>query len=507
MNANRKKLHENALVRRVNAHLVPKLVFAFKDILHAKFNIDVDECCARYLVIALVSTALAAIPLFLARVSLPLLAIIAFGTFFLVHRLALSSITGIIQKNATSIEKFIPLLKLELKFLLTVFPRDVDILRIFIELLSSIDDPRMSKEFKEARLDMMLGSLPEDILSRVRTFSTEFNTFMTTCSNVDNIQRYCDEREDFSEYKVFMRTLESRIVILVAEGIFFPIAAVFLFMFQSLPVPLIIAFVAIHVVLLRLVARWLLKKRFSLIVYQEILIADKDTDIDKFLEFLEILARLLRRNSPEVAIARLLDEASSAVLQHLHVERNFLEALSFDEFLDNIVVHARSNLVRMIIGLVQQLRAYASDQFGTLLQSMIDELKEQKKLDKEKSEILKGERFKIYVLIACLPLILAILTGILPFLMVGEDIDVADPATNPMLMYFHSLTLVDWVYFLAFNLAFNYATAYYLTRISGIFTNHKFAIISTVIFLGMLFLVFGALSNGAIFDFGHIIPE
>jgi len=354
---------------------------------------------------------------------------------------------------------------------------------------------------------MMLGSLPEDILSRVRTFSTDFNTFMTTCSNVDNIQRYCDEREDFSEYKVFMRTLESRIVILVAEGIFFPIAAVFLFMFQSLPVPLIIAFVAIHVVLLRLVARWLLKKRFSLIVYQEILIADKDTDIDKFLEFLEILARLLRRNSPEVAIARLLDEASSAVLQHLHVERNFLEALSFDEFLDNIVVHARSNLVRMIIGLVQQLRAYASDQFGTLLQSMIDELKEQKKLDKEKSEILKGERFKIYVLIACLPLILAILTGILPFLMVGEDIDVADPATNPMLMYFHSLTLVDWVYFLAFNLAFNYATAYYLTRISGIFTNHKFAIISTVIFLGMLFLVFGALSNGAIFDFGHIIPE
>nr|MDO8111213.1 hypothetical protein [Candidatus Sigynarchaeota archaeon] len=261
-------------------------------------------------------------------------------------------------------------------------------------------------------------------------------------------------------------------------------------------------FVAIHVVLLRFVARWLLKKRFSLIVYQEILIADKDTDIDTFLEFLEILARLLRRNSPEVAIARLLDEASSQVLKHLHVERNFLEALSFDEFLDNIVVHARSNLVRMIIGLVQQLRAYASDQFGTLLQAMIDELKEQKKLDKEKSEILKGERFKIYVLLVCLPLILAILTGILPFLMAGEDIE----TTNPMLSYFHSLTLVDWVYFLAFNLAFNYTTAYYLTRISGIFTNHKFAVISTVIFLGMLFLVFGALSNGAIFDFGQVLP-
>nr|MDO8113631.1 hypothetical protein [Candidatus Sigynarchaeota archaeon] len=161
MNANYKKLRENVLVRRVNARLVPKPIFAFKDILLARFGIDVDECCAKYLVIALVSTTLAAIPLFLARVSLPLLAIIAFGTFFLVHRLALSSITSIIQKNATSIEKFIPLLKLELKFLLTIFPRDVDILRIFIELLSSIDDPRMSKEFKEARLDMMLGSLPE----------------------------------------------------------------------------------------------------------------------------------------------------------------------------------------------------------------------------------------------------------------------------------------------------------------------------------------------------------
>ncbi|MFX0100647.1 MAG: hypothetical protein ACFFCS_13820 [Candidatus Hodarchaeota archaeon] len=413
---------------------------------------------------------------------------------------------GRIRKHGIEIEKQLPLLKLELKFLHNILSPELDILIIFIEILANFNEGTLSEEFKKLNNQIMMAeSLPEEALENFRSFSLKFNDFIKKCSKVENIPRLCRDRENYSEFKVFLKTLESRLVILMAAGIFLPIIFMLVFLFHLIPSLLFSVAVLSHWLLLKVASNWLLKKRFALMYQQEILTMDKHTKIKLFIEFLETLARLLNDNSPEVAIHELLEELSKEVLEYMGMTKEVVYTSSFEIFFQKILSNSKSDVISLITALILRLELYSGENFGDLINDIVDELKTQERLDKEKMETLKGERFRINILLIFTPIIFSIMTGVLPYLALPSFTQSGSMdgyvAMEQMIGTFSG---IDLLLFLIYNVLFNYITTYYLTKSSGVVGNHKYALVTTAIFFLLFSIIFNSVTSINVYDFDSL---
>lgn len=507
MNSNYKSnLKNNPVLKRINHSFLPKEIIEFNDLIKKRFSIDINLYFAKYLVLGLIFTGICSISFYFLKVALYYNIIFSLVVFFIIYYSRISLLRNRIRKLGIEIEKQLPLLKLELKFLQKILPPEIDILIIFIEIIANFNEGVLSEEFKRLNNEVMMAeSLPEEALQNLRTFSVKFNNFIKKCSYIENIPRICSERENYSEFKVFLKTLESRLVILMAAGIFLPIIFMLVFLFSLIPSLLFSVAVFSHWLLLKVASNWLLKKRFALIYQQEILTIDKHTKINIFINFLENLARLLEDNSPEVAIHDLLEELNKETLDYMGVAKDIIYINSFQMFFHKILTNSKSDVIRLISSLILRLELYSGEDFGGLINDIIDELKVQERLDREKMETLKGERFRINILLIFSPIIFSIMTGVLPYLALPSF-----PQSSSMLEYasmdqfMGSFSGLDLILFFFYNVLFNYITTYYLTKSSGVSGNHKYAILTTLIFLLLFSIIFNSVTSINLYDFNSL---
>jgi hypothetical protein len=405
--------------------------------------------------------------------------------FFLTYYLRIIVLKDRLKKHSIALERALPLLKLEIKFLLKIADNEYDIQKIFVQSLQYISPAENGSQFYALVKMMILGMPVEKILSEFESPSRKLNGFIRGCSDVKALPFLGDDLETFSKYKVFLKTLESRMVILVAEAIFLPILASLIFAFQNVDVGVHVVFIAVHIVILKYLARFLLNEEFSMLYFVGLFPDQSKRMLDDFVSFLILLGENLKYHSPEKALALSFARMSRG-LRHLlginHLENAW--ATNFHETMEGLSTAAGSSVISLIFNLINRFKDYASVDLARFIVDIAVELKRQKEIEEEKINTIHAERFKVRILVVCLTLILSILSVLFPLLARGTRGSVIDA--------FSSLSgggTLPASIFVMINLFYNYTSCFYLLKITGIQSAHRYTII--VSFLFVVIYIFG----------------
>nr|MDO8085746.1 hypothetical protein [Candidatus Sigynarchaeum springense] len=406
--------------------------------------------------------------------------------FILVYYLNIIALKGRLRKQRVALMRVLTLLRLIINFLLKISGKDYDIVKMFIYSLQYISPEENGPQFNTLVKKMVLGEPVEKILSEFESPSRELNEFIHACSDVNSFPYLARELETFSQYKVFLKTLESRMVIIVAEAIFLPILASFIFAFQSIDVVVHLAFAGVHLFILNYLARFLINKDFSLLYFVGLLPDQSKQMLDDFISFLIVLGRYLRDHCLEKALMLSLNCTSRKFLQFFGIN-NWANAwiANFHEKMLAMSNDAKSGIISLIFGLISKFRDYASIDLAQFIVDIAVELKRQKEIEEEKINIINAERFKVRILVSCLTLILSILSILFPLLASGIYNNLFDPLS----LLSGKAPLYVFV-FVIINLFYEYTSCFYLIKITGIPSAHKYAIIASLLFIAIYLLGF-----------------
>ncbi len=406
--------------------------------------------------------------------------------FFLTYYLRIIVLKDRLKKHCIALERTLPLLRLEIKFLLKIADNEFDIQKLFVHSLQYISPAENSSQFNVLVKDMILGMPVEKILSEFESPSRKLNDFIHNCSDVKALPFLGSDLETFSQYKVFLKTLESRMVIVVAEAIFLPILASLVFAFQSVDIGVHVVFIVIHVVILKCLSRFLLSEEFSMLYIVGLFPGQSKRMLDDLVSFLILLGENLKYHSPERALALSFARMSGGMMHMLGINtRENSWATSFHDKMHELSTAASTGVMSLTFNLINKFKDYAGVDLARFIVDIAIELKRQKEIEEEKINIINAERFKVRILVVCLTLILSILSVLFPLLARGTRDGVLD--TFPNLS--GGGTLPAFV-FVMINLFYNYTSCFYLIKITGIPYAHRYAIIVSFLFVIIYLLGF-----------------
>jgi hypothetical protein len=413
----------------------------------------------------------------------PILAVVlGVAFFFLVYMGYLIRLKNALRKSCIELERLIPVLRLEIKFLLKIVDKEHDIQKVFLEILQDLTVGRFQQIIKQLSYKVVLGNPVEKMLMNFDSPSKKLNEFMFECSDPRALPFMGKEIEPFMEYKVFIKTIESRLVILIAEGIFLPILASMIFIFQRLDLGLHIFLVIIHFIILKYASKILLDKQFSLLYMSESFLGSHKDVIDPFISFLFVLGKNLKDHAPEKALILTIIQATREISVFTNQEtwKNAL-MLNFFQKMQEITTETKSSIIRLVSSVIFKSKAFLGKDLGGLILDIAVELKREREIAAEKHNIINAERFKVKILVICLSVILSIITALFPYMIFGGEGSISGLITpNSGDVSFKMLV------FILLNVSYNYISCFYLVKITGIHQSHGYAILATCLFLFIL---------------------
>lgn len=408
-----------------------------------------------------------------------LIIIVGFVPFVISYYIPVLVMKNHVIKRRANLERVIPLLKLIIKFLWNIADNEHDVQKIFLDTLRHISLDGSGSQFNSLVHKMILGMPIKQILAGFDSPSQKLNTFLQNCSDIQALSFLVKDHDTYSQYKVFLKTLESRMVILVAEAIFLPILVALVFTFQNTDPTLHVFFIIIHVVILKFLSRFLLNTEFSLLYSVGLFQGKLNHVFDEFLSFLFYLGHEFQYHPPEMALKLSLARGSSGLLDLLGVRVR--ERTQMVDFHDAIVIlsnETSSSVIRVIFILVDKLARYAGVDLARLIIDIALELKNQKEIEEEKINIINAERFKVKILVVCLTLILSIISSLFPLLahgVVGSDL------VQFSIGFSYQLDLST--VFIMINLFYNSTSCYYLMKFTRFPSVHKYVAIISFLFI------------------------
>ncbi|MFX0100360.1 MAG: hypothetical protein ACFFCS_12330 [Candidatus Hodarchaeota archaeon] len=218
-----------------------------------------------------------------------------------------------------------------------------------------------------------------------------------------------------------------------------------------------------------------------MIYYEDIFSGKDKNDIRFFIQFLDALSKNLKINSPEVTVIKVLEELKDDILERLRISREKKFKLkNFDDFLVEIYNNTEIDLVRLLLGILIKLGKFSSEDYSKMISDISQELKFQQHLEREKKNILDGEKFKIKIIIFCLPFILSILTALLPLFILNNKYEIS--MENAFLSADFTRNF-NHILFFMMNFIYVFISTYYLTKVAGILFNYRYCLISAFIFV------------------------
>lgn len=390
------------------------------------------------------------------------------------------------------LESFIPLLKMQLGFLQTCLPDERDLDLLFLRSMTRLGRWSHHAMLKSLQVKLAIIGPGDDVLEGFKTPSKIFDDFLRKCLNPRERMFIMEYRNDHSEYKAYLKTLESRIVLIISEGVFLPLLVLLCFLFLLIPVHLLFLFILVHLVLIEVCSRALLNRAFDLMVHVDVSM-HRDESIEELIRLLRLLGSFIKDNAIELAFLKTCQalKGTHALITRVWKNENRLLSLDFNAQLESCIKESKSVMVQVILEFVRAMHQFSSSGFGDLLFSIAHELVDQKLLENERGNIIKGEQFKVKILSGCFPFILAIISAITPFFSLQAPVLISVPGYPDIIF-----SRLDGVYIVVlFNLVVTFITAYYLFKIVGASRAHTYALLSAGIFLACFLLSHVLLNN------------
>jgi hypothetical protein len=303
----------------------------------------------------------------------------------------------------------------------------------FIELMVNYDIS-ISPDFKEILSNIQCGTQPEQALRNYISPSKDFNKYLQNLIIKDfntrtfleirdwNINLINDSNALEEDFKIYLKDITNKLSLLFFIGIFIPIGLCFLFFFISENTYIMLLILPFFLILLNYLFKQFIKKNHFLIGMIKNNSKSEHKKLNEFLELIEKFAINLKRNiSPEKAFlnAYLTEKNNLSTLFSLledEIIGFFNGVYTFIETLELFIIKLKSRRYSIIINsLIKMLREssyYSSEE----LIEIITVFKKHQKLQNKLRVLIKGERFKTFIFLIILPIIIGSIGALVPFL-------------------------------------------------------------------------------------------
>ncbi len=341
---------------------------------------------------------------------------------FLLSLFVSYQLSSILFKQVEKIEKILnaslPLLKINYSLVQsTLFDRDPVI--YFIELIKESELP-ISLSYRKIFEDIHNGQAPEPAMINLITPSKDFNTYVNelVLSNF-RANNFSKDTSIEREIRIYTKEIEPKLSLVFFIGFFFPIGLCFSIIFLQLD--LISIFLSFFFILFM---RYLFKNFITLdlhLIGFVKFVSDKDKRrFNEFLTFLNVFALHLKYFSPEKAFSESMikNREKMKILFPILLNpfnRFLYTGTSFDELLNDLKLQFVQAQYRLIFDLISHTTKYDSEKASNVILELIEIVK----ANQEKAELIEdlftGERFKVFMFIFLLPIIIGIISGFSPF--------------------------------------------------------------------------------------------
>jgi len=332
-----------------------------------------------------------------------------------------------INQKEKRINALLYLIKLNYSMIQQSFSSNTDYCLKFIELIKYYDIP-VFDIFNKIFERIHEGYSPEEELNNLNTPSKDFDNLISDLivNNFNNnifIDKL-EENESEKHFRIYLKAIETKISIVFFVGLFFPIGLCFYILFSRMQ----IIFFVIIVPLFLFLFNYLFKKLLNTDTFLIGLLKDysnlEKRRFNEFLIFLKGFAiRLERNNSPEKAFIEtyLKNENNLIYLKKAFNQQisNLLNfSYSFGEMMDNLATALTSIRFNLILGIIKEMVERSAYHSSTRINQLLQIINKHKKLENKLDLIIRGEKFKLFIFLFMLPLIIGALGGTLHYLTV-----------------------------------------------------------------------------------------
>ena len=406
-----------------------------------------------------------------------------------------------IKRDENMINALLYLIKIDFSLLSKTFNEKSDYALVFIDLIKNYNLP-ISESFKIILRKIHEGEIPEAEIYKIITPSEDFNNYLKNLliNNFNYTYDHNNLEETNSErnFRIILRDIESKISIIFFIGLFFPIGLCFLILFHQIDYVFMILFIPFFLFFLNFLFKKFIKIDIMLIgLLNEYSIKERKK-FDEFLLFLKSFALNLKTNvSPEKAFINsysqnkdffnLLKSPINTQIAHLlSFSGSFRHILKYLKFELNSL---RYNLIlNTIERMIDENAYYSSEKVFEIL----DIISKHRRLEKKLGIIIKGEKFKVFLFLFLLPIIIGAIGGLFPLvIMLTNNNDMIISSDS----YPNYLKLIEISIIYLTLLFSNSITSYYFLKVIHYEKKYFIVFLSCSIYTLVFFLTFMNLST------------
>jgi len=330
-----------------------------------------------------------------------------------------------IKKAEQVLNSVLYFIKIDFSLLQKISRKSTDFYLKFIYLIANYDIP-ISNDFKKFISRIHCGNNPEKALRDYITPSADFNNLIKNLliKNFDKFSPLQDEAMNTLEedYKIYLKEITTKLSILFFIGIFVPIGLSFSLFFISVSKLVMLLVLPLFLAFINYLFKKFIKKNHFLIGMIKNNSQIEQKKLEEFLLFIEKFALNLKRNfSPEKALLNAyfeekarLPTISGILKEPMNSFFNGITTISetLKKIKDKMINKRYSIIISSILKMIEESAYYSASK----IVEIINIFKNHQNLQKKIKILIKGERFKTFIFLILLPLIIGSIGALIPFL-------------------------------------------------------------------------------------------
>ncbi len=329
-----------------------------------------------------------------------------------------------INKEEKTLDAMFNFIGVDFSLIQSSAKKDSDLCLRFIELMRNYKLP-ISDTFKDILSKVHKGATPEKELNNIISPSDDFNKFLRN-QLIDNfnVPFNLDEVEHESsegKFKIYLKSLKSKINFIFGLGFLFPLGFCISMMLIKISGIQIFAFSLIFFLILGVLYRKLMKFDVFLIGLMHNNSNLEKRKFDEFLIFIRAFANRLKHSvSPEKAFFTAFSANKSKFNILKDVLQNHASSLSnltysFTHMIESLKWELHLYRCNLILDSINSMIIESAYNTSSRIKQLLQIIHKQRKLENKLDVKLKGERFRAFLFLFTIPLIVGVIGGFTPF--------------------------------------------------------------------------------------------
>ncbi len=309
-----------------------------------------------------------------------------------------------VKKDKLFFELYFDRLILDYSLLLEISNKDDD---IFFHILEDVEKTLKSRKYESQGLIRLVyrGIIPEKVFPKNLSLSERLNDFL------ENISLYHKSSQlNLADYSQEMKmnagnyAIETKLSFYFFFSIFFPFGISLISMVQLLDFMLFLILLIVFPLLSYKIREIVLFSTMKIFGLEE----EDLKEIRKFILILEQLSRYLEFYPPEYSILQILKT------QNKQADLSQTQNMDLNSLFSSLATSFKSKKIRIIIEnlqkLIKQDSIYARDKINHIKNRLIM----QKNIQKQRIQLIKAHKIKVFCFVIILPIILGIMCSLYP---------------------------------------------------------------------------------------------